>query len=69
MIIEDIDVQIIRTLDDMRSRHMPHPIRATAEALGLTQGRVRHRLFRAQNRLDGLVRYMTNFSPKPQRPN
>lgn len=57
-ILDDMDVQILRTLDEMRSQHMPNPIKATAEALGLTQGRVRHRLFRAQRRMEGLVRFV-----------
>lgn len=56
-ILDDLDVAILRTLDEMRSQHMPNPIKATAEALGLTQGRVRHRLFRAQRRVEGLVRF------------
>ena len=60
-ILDDLDVSILRTLDTMRSRGERWPIRATAEALGLTQGRVRHRLFRAVHRLKGLSR----FASKP----
>jgi DNA-binding Lrp family transcriptional regulator len=67
-IIDDMDVQILRTLDEMRSRNEPYPIKAAAAALGLTQGRVRHRLFRAMHRLDGLSRFVAK-QVFPTRPN
>jgi DNA-binding Lrp family transcriptional regulator len=52
--IQDLDVHILRTLDAMRNA--PDPIKATAEALGLTQGRIRHRLFLARTRVEDLIR-------------
>jgi hypothetical protein len=68
LILEDQDIQIIRTLDDMRNRGTLYPVKATAEALGITQGRVRHCLFRAARLLDGLSRFV-EAPERPQPPN